>query len=963
MWYNYFDSEGIMIEIKNLTKTYISKSKETVVAVNGLSLTLPSRGLVFLLGESGAGKSTLLNILGGVERADSGEVFVDGLDLQKCSNLELDKYRNTDVGFVFQEFNLLDNFNVAENVGLAQDLQNKERRENKVEEALTAVGMSSYAKRKINELSGGQKQRVAIARAIIKNPKIILADEPTGSLDAKIGRSILELLKEISKTSLVFVVSHDEVFANSFGDRIIRIADGEVIEDKTLGELAEDVKQDRQVGEVSQTNSMKRYSLAAKTAMKMATYSLGSKKIRLAITLILCIVCFAVFGIADTLASWNCEKTTYDAIMSSSDKYLVNWTTNGDEVGENYTKLYLRDRYGLSIKERYLPITDNETSYGCYNKYADGFIEIDDNKAKELGVELYAGRYPEKQGEIAISYHIYRSFKAGAYKTDEVYIDGSMLEPTDKENGILGKTVTLDYNYVFTIVGIIDSGYDYEKNSELDPLSNIYKGENSHGINEPDGHSMIFLPKGGIEYINTLMQTSPHPYGVPSFSQYSFEKAILNELGTIRGVKFVSDLVTFQKSGTKILWLGEEKENLADDEAIISYMGINGLLENMSYIPGISGNLGQGVSLTYVNIVSGKLSVVSENFNKIDRKFFKAYASAKIYEYAEQNASLYVDDENVAKIVEKYTDGDEDLSLAVAYFLSSKGISEEIESGYLKNPYGKSGLEIIAETNISLINKYDMASQFNQAIIRLEGGSELNVKIVGVYIPSEVTGVVRKEFSSSPGEYYIEEQNTALINSVAYEKDKATLEAKHLDAVVGLIRIIPDNEIKIRNAISDYLENHANGVWTVNKVLEQTGYIKSTMNLMKKIFYWVSLGLGIFASFMFGNYLINSIMARKKEIGILRAIGATSRDIFHICLFEGLILFAVIFSISSLISGIAGIVINSMVKSDLGIMISISVFGIRQVALIFAVSLAVTLVVSLIGSYVVSKRKPIDVIR
>ena len=135
------------------------------------------------------------------------------------------------------------------------------------------------------------------------------------------------------------------------------------------------------------------------------------------------------------------------------------------------------------------------------------------------------------------------------------------------------------------------------------------------------------------------------------------------------------------------------------------------------------------------------------------------------------------------------------------------------------------------------------------------------------------------------------------------------------------------------------------------------------MNIFKKIFYYLSLGIGIFAMFMFGNYLVNSIMARKKEIGILRAIGATSRDIFHICLFEGLILFAVIFSISSLVSGVAGIVINSMVKSDLGIMIPISVFGIRQVVLIFAVSLAVTLIVSLIGSYVVSKRKPIDVIR
>ncbi len=176
------------------------------------------------------------------------------------------------------------------------------------------------------------------------------------------------------------------------------------------------------------------------------------------------------------------------------------------------------------------------------------------------------------------------------------------------------------------------------------------------------------------------------------------------------------------------------------------------------------------------------------------------------------------------------------------------------------------------------------------------------------------------------------------------------------------MKISPENKSKIKNVISQYLDNNEK-IRTNNGVLEQAGFIKSTMDIMKKIFYYVSLGIGIFASFMFGNYLVNSIMAREREIGILRAIGATSRDIFHICLFEGMILFAVIFPISSLISGIAGIVINSMVKSDLGIMIPISVFGIRQVALIFAVSLAVTLIISLTGSYVVSKRKPIDVLR
>ncbi|MDE5977706.1 MAG: ABC transporter ATP-binding protein, partial [Turicibacter sp.] len=738
-----------MIEIKDLTKNYVSKSKETVTALDGISLTLPSKGLVFLLGESGAGKSTLLNIIGGVERADSGEITVDGLDIKKWTNSQLDIYRNSDVGFIFQDFNLLDNFNVIDNVNLAQDLQRK-KQSGKAEKALAAVNMSGYEKRKINELSGGQKQRIAIARAIIKDPKIILADEPTGALDAKTGKTILELLKDISKDSLVLVVSHDEAFANQFADRIIRIADGAIVEDIELNNSIENVdfKKEDKIIDATQKKS---YSLSAKTVAKMSAYSLGSKKIRLAITLILCIVCFAVFGIADTLAAWNCEQTVYDAILSTSDKYLINRTHSEDLLNDNYEKLYSFYDNGVNIKELYLPKKE-ELSYSFYTGYGDGFIEIDDKKAEELGVELYAGRFPEKQGEIAISYHTYRGFKAGAYKTDDIYIDGSMIEPTDKENGIFGKTITLDRYFAFTIVGIIDSGYDYEKNSHLDPLSKNYSGINNE-IRQLEGHSLLFLPKGGIEYINSLMQTSDYPYGVPSYSQYSFDKAILNEFAGSR-VLFVSDLETFQKSGTRILWFGEEKVSLADNEIIISYKDIDDLLGNMTYIPGISNSLEQSISLTYVKIVSDKLSLVTEKFNKIDYKFFRAYANAEIYKYAIQNAELYQDDDNIAKIIENYTDGNVDISLAVAYYISTKGISSEIQTGYLQNPYGKSGLEIVAETNIALLNQYNIANQFNGAIVKLGDGSELNVKIAGVYIPSEATGVIMQE---SYGSYFITE--------------------------------------------------------------------------------------------------------------------------------------------------------------------------------------------------------------
>ncbi len=955
-----------MIQIKNLTKQYVSKSKESVLAINNISCDLPSKGLVFLLGESGAGKSTLLNIIGGIERADSGQIIVDGVDIQNISQIKLDKFRNTDIGFIFQEFNLLDNFNVGENIMLAQNLQHQSQ-ESKIEEVLAAVNMSTFSKRKINELSGGQKQRVAIARALIKNPKIILADEPTGALDAKTGRSILELLKEISRNSLVLVVSHDEGFANSFADRIIRLADGTIIEDKCLKEtVAKDIEESVNVNEEQDRipKTFKRYSLSPKAVVKMSTYSLKSKKIRLAITLLLCIVCFGLFGIADSLAAWDSVENTYTAIVNSEDKYLVNFADADYSLGDNYTLLYKKNQVGVLINERYLPIRENESSYGCYSKYADGYVEIDDMVADELGLKLYAGRYPEENGEIAISYHIYRSFKAGAYKTDDIYIDGSMIEPTNEENGILGKTITLDWENKFTVVGIIDSGYDYERNASIDPLSEEYNGYKSDvGDINPDGHSILYLHKGGIEYINSLMQMSDFDYGVPSHSSYEFEMPILNELVTSKKNTFVADFETFRKSNTSILWIGEEKTSLSDNEAIISYLDISSLLGNMTNIPGISSSIGREMNLTYVQNISGKLSLVSENFNSINSKLFKAYSLSKIYEYAVENAQLYKEDENISKIIQNYTNGDEDLAMAVAYYLSSIAISNDIESGYLDNPLGKSGLQIIAQANMSLINSYNIADKFNAIKIKLDDGSQIDAKIVGVYIPSEATGVTKKEFSSYPGEYYVDEENKAFVNMVAYEHDKAILESNHLDARVGIIKIDSQNQSDIVKAITEYFDNAYEGIYTSNSIMEQADFLKGTMDIMKKIFYYISLGIGIFASIMFANYLINSIMARKKEIGVLRAIGATSRDIFYIVLCEGAILFAIIFPISSILSGIAGLLINSMVSNELGILIPISVFGIRQILLILLVSFAVTLLVSLIGSYFVSKRKPIDIIR
>jgi len=220
-----------MLEVKNLTKIYSGKGGVTVRALDDVSVVFPETGMVFLLGKSGSGKSTLLNVAGGLDKPDGGEIIVKGKSSKEFTGSDFDSYRNTFIGFVFQEYNILNEFTIEQNIALALQLQNKPNDKAAVNALLEQVDLAGYGKRKPNTLSGGQKQRVAIARALIKEPEIIMADEPTGALDSATGKQVLDTLKKLSEKKLVIVVSHDVEFAETYGDRIIELKDGKIISD------------------------------------------------------------------------------------------------------------------------------------------------------------------------------------------------------------------------------------------------------------------------------------------------------------------------------------------------------------------------------------------------------------------------------------------------------------------------------------------------------------------------------------------------------------------------------------------------------------------------------------------------------------------------------------------------------------------------------------------------------------
>lgn len=223
-----------MIRVESMSKKYTAVSGD-ILAVDNISVSFGCNGLYMILGKSGCGKTTFLNILSGLDSCDMGHVYIDDLDMNNCSSKELDEYRNLRLGIVFQEYNLISELTVYDNLRLVLEIQDWPDKDeytvrSRINSILTKVGLQGYESRKIYELSGGEMQRVAIARTLIKCPNIILADEPTGNLDIRNGEAIFEILNEISKDYIVIVVTHDREAAFRYGDTIIEMENGRILD-------------------------------------------------------------------------------------------------------------------------------------------------------------------------------------------------------------------------------------------------------------------------------------------------------------------------------------------------------------------------------------------------------------------------------------------------------------------------------------------------------------------------------------------------------------------------------------------------------------------------------------------------------------------------------------------------------------------------------------------------------------
>ncbi|MBO4871822.1 MAG: ABC transporter ATP-binding protein/permease [Lachnospiraceae bacterium] len=262
-----------MLQLKNIEKTY--RTGDFVQqALDGVSLALRENEFVAVLGPSGSGKTTLLNVIGGLDRYDAGELTIDGISTKDYRDRDWDTYRNHVIGFVFQSYNLIPHQSVLANVELALTIGgiSKKERRRRAKEALEEVGLSDHIHKKPAQLSGGQMQRVAIARALVNDPKILLADEPTGALDSETGVQVMELLKEVARDRLVVMVTHNPDLAETYATRIIRLKDGRITDDSDPFDDAE-----RIMAVPKQTAKQKKASMSWATSLSLSFSNLKTK--------------------------------------------------------------------------------------------------------------------------------------------------------------------------------------------------------------------------------------------------------------------------------------------------------------------------------------------------------------------------------------------------------------------------------------------------------------------------------------------------------------------------------------------------------------------------------------------------------------------------------------------------------------------------------------------------------------
>lgn len=905
-----------MLETKELVKIYKPKKGVPVIALDKVSLKFPDKGMVFLLGKSGSGKSTLLNLLGGLDNYNSGEIIIKGVSSRDFKQSHFDSYRNTYVGFIFQEYNVLDEFTVGANIALAIELQNRKATDEEINAILKEVDLAGFGDRKPNELSGGQKQRVAIARALVKKPEIIMADEPSGALDSNTGKQIFETLKSLSRDKLVIVVSHDREFAEQYADRIIELADGKVISDVELDTEREEpesvglsfnqniievpvgyhlTEQDRieindyidklktsasisintlksskvfkqtDQSKITQHDGSKfkliKSKLPLKNAFKIGANGLKYKKFRLVITVILSCVAFGLFGLADTFAAYNHIETCTNSLVDSDIKYLSVAKSKKPE-GSDYWRTY-----GYKFSKDELNGFKQKVNSSVYGVYASDDKDLSFRNNIDTSVEVNK------------NFDIYSPQISGFGTVNDQIVNDLGLTVLAGRMPDGNKNEAAISEYIFEVF----KRFKYTDGKGADPKTNRISYTEILNYNDIIGKT---INVSGIDYTITAV------------------------------IDTHLDLERYDS-------LTEEKEEQTNADEIIDYVLYNEFSYARDYSYAGVLMLGEG---HLDRIIASRLPISRVNEGHID-----------IY-----SNNCYIDASYVAKL--------SDMRNQKIVWVNGPKTSLAENEIIVSVEY--IGLNEMPDKYHNEMGEFDYKAYFkdNNEYTKWEypyngEGTESKCKIVG-FIPADY-------------------ESDKDINAVIFDDKTVDRMTDGLDKVYDFaVGGMPKEKEELKSLVSICYAEDSNIRYQIqNAITFELDSVNEFLEEFAKIFVYIGLGFALFAALMLSNFIALSISYKKQEIGILRAIGSRSNDVFRIFFSESFIIAMINFVLSTVGVFVVTSIINGIVRNELGILITVLSFTPRQIILLLAVSIFVALVASFFPVKKIASKRPIDAIR
>ena len=868
-----------MLKLENIKKDYIT-GDTAVHALKGVSVEFRKSEFVSILGQSGCGKTTLLNIIGGLDRYTSGELYIGGRATSDFRDRDWDNYRNHSVGFIFQSYNLIPHQSVLSNVELALTLTGVPRaeRRRRAAEALEKVGLADQLNKKPNEMSGGQMQRVAIARALVNDPEILLADEPTGALDSETSVQIMELLKEISKDRLVIMVTHNPELAKQYSTRIIRLLDGNITDDTMPYSGDEEEKTEKKSG--------KRPSMSFLTALSLSLNNLMTKKARTFLTAFAGSI--GIIGIALILSLSNGVNAYIARVEQET---LSSYPITIEQAGMDISQL-VSDLMGKNE-----PSGDRE----------DGKI-YSNNVMTEMMSTMVNGISANNLSEL----------KKHIEKTADFSDNSSEIE----------------YKYS-TVMNIYD-----EKGNRVNP-NTVFSTVFPEGQSSGSGNMQM-----SSSFSNTEVWTR-------LFENKEFLKKQYDVIAGRMPEKY-NEIV-----------LAVDKNNQISDYALYS-LGLKDSAELEEMMK--KAQAGEKIEPT---------AEVSYTYDDILGLKFKLLCNT---DYFEKNADGTWNDktDDSLYVSSKLNTAAEDITVVGIIRPADSSVANQT-SGFVGYP--ESLMEhLINKVNDSEIVKAQKAEPEKDVFTGRPfetDADNMTYEQLTAYIATlpekekaEYNAYINQMTAAGKTEEQITEQFKAAIkqknNNSTYDGNLKLMGVSSLDEP-SVINIYP-KDFEAKEKISDLITEYNKGVKDTEKIT-YTDYIglmlSSVTTIINAISYiliaFISISL-IVSSIMIGIITYISVLERTKEIGVLRAMGASKKDVSRVFNAETLIVGFAAGAIGILITLLLLIPINAVIAAVTDIS-GLAVLPFAGGSALVIISMLLTLISGLFPSRVAAKKDPVTALR